>query len=261
MGRPAGGLALAGELAATVIALAAATAAGALLFAIAASGVISLPSIIYHVAVPAAIVLALVLIAATAARWQRLAAGIVTGFWAGAASTVALEIVRETGFRAFSSMPGDLPMLMGVEITGTIMQGPGIVSDIAGWAFHFWNGAMFGVIFALIAGGFPRIRRGGWAAAGLGAFYGVLLGTGFLLSPATTSTGAGIFGLTFGTKMAATVYVAHIAFGGVLGALAHRFGARLEPLWAPGLRLAGQFVRRAPRPGQVTLDARTGRRR
>src|SRR5579875_145085 len=179
----------------------------------------------------AAVVLAGELIATVIAL---AAAGIVTGFWAfwaGAACTVVLEIVRAIGFRAFGSMPGDLPILMGVQIPGTIMQGPGIVSDIAGWAFHFWNGAMAGVIFVLLVGGFPRMRRGGWAAAGLGALCEVLLATGFLLSPATTSTGAGLFGLTFGAKMTITVYLAHILFGSVLGLLAHRFGARIEPPW------------------------------
>ncbi len=49
-------------------------------------------------------------------------------------------------------MIGDLPRLMGVLLTDRFMLGPSLVSDILGYAYHFWNGASFGVIFAVLLG-------------------------------------------------------------------------------------------------------------
>jgi hypothetical protein len=186
------------------------------------------------------ITLLVLLASGVAVRWRRLAAGIPIGFWTGAVATIALEAVRETGFRMFDSMPGDLPMLMGVMATGrSVMQGPSLTSDIAGWGDHFFNGAMFGIIYVLLVGGIPRCG-GVWSGTGIGAAYGVLLGTGFLLSPAATMTGAGVFGSLIGPKFAITVYLAHILFGTALGALTYRFARALPPVWTP----IGDLLRR-----------------
>ena len=65
------------------------------------------------------------------------------------AATVALEVVRITGFR-IGAMPGDLPRLMGVLILNRFAEGPGTGSDLAGWAYHFWNGAAFGIVLGHI---------------------------------------------------------------------------------------------------------------
>lgn|SRR5487761_1071744 len=133
-------VALAGELAATVIALAAAAAGGAVLLAIAEDGYFTFQGLVLNVAVPAAVVIAVLAAAAALARRRRLWAGILLGFWTGLAGTVVLEAVRETGFRVFHSMPGDLPQLMGVLLTNRIMLGPDAWSNLAGWGDHFWNG-------------------------------------------------------------------------------------------------------------------------
>ena len=51
-------------------------------------------------------------------------------------------------------MPGDLPKLIGIKVLGRmVMQGPDLSSNLAGWGFHFWNGAMFGIIYVLLVGG------------------------------------------------------------------------------------------------------------
>lgn len=239
-----------GEFFAVAIALAAATAAGAPLLAIAGSGRATLSDLLPSVALPALGTLLVLFALGVALRWRRLTVGIPVGFWTGAVATIALEAVRETGFRVFDTMPGDLPMLMGVMATGrSVMQGPSLTSDIAGWADHFFNGAMFGIIYVLLVGGFPR-RGGAWTGAGIGAAYGVLLGTGFLLSPAATMTGAGVFGSVIGPKFALTVYLAHLLFGAALGALAHRFARTLPPLWTPIGDLLRRTMRRTTDPHQ-----------
>lgn len=248
------------EIGATGVALVAATAAGALLLAISSSAVVTLPYLLTWVAAPAAVVLVLLLVGARALLWRRLAVGIVAGFWVGLVSTIGLEIVRETGFRGFHSMPGDLPMLIGIKVLGRmIMDGPDLSSNLAGWGFHFWNGGMFGIIFVLLIGGFPRRSGavGAWAASGIGALYGAVLGTGFLLSPLSVVTGAGIFGANVGSSYVVTAYLAHLVFGAILGLLTHRFARSMEPLWTPVIAMLKPASRPTSEP-QLAAEVRTG---
>lgn len=131
------------------------------------------------------------------------------GAIAGALATVALEIIRYSGFR-LGYMPGNLPELMGVLLANRFALGPSTWSTVLGFVYHFWNGACFGMIFALL---FSR-RPVWWAAT-----YGILIGLGFLVSPVVQSLGVGFMGRDFGWHFAATVLVAHLAFGLALGFL------------------------------------------
>jgi hypothetical protein len=126
---------------------------------------------------------------------------------------VALEAVRLPGFW-LGFMPGNLPRLMGVLLLNQFATGPTLASDIAGWAYHFWNGASFGLIYVLVLG---TCRR--WVAA----IYGVLLGLGFMLSPVVSALGVGFLGLDFSKGFPVTVTLAHAAFGTVLGWLSARW--------------------------------------
>jgi hypothetical protein len=157
-----------------------------------------------------------VLVVLSLALWRRdssLGRAIVLGAAAGALATVALEIVREIGFH-MGYMPGDLPELMGVLLLNRFALGPSVASNIAGWAYHFWNGASFGIIYTLIFG-----TRRRWVAVA----YGLAVGTGFMLSPVVATMGVGFFGLQFSIGFPVTVYLAHLAFGASLGFLAQRF--------------------------------------
>lgn len=218
------------RLAATGIALLAATLSGEILLAVAENGNASFETLILYVALPALAVLALTTAAGAALGLQRFVRGVLLGAAFGALATVALELVRNVGFYEFNSMPGQLPELMGVLMTNRIMDGPDLLSNVLGWADHFWNGATLGITYALLLGGAPR-HRSHWYGAGAGALFGLVVGTGFLASPVSRATGAGLFGSIFGMKYVWTVYLAHAAFGASLGALVHRFGAGLEPVW------------------------------
>jgi len=132
------------------------------------------------------------------------------GLAAGAVATLALEAIRLPGFW-LGFMPGNLPRLMGVLLLNQFASGPSPRSDIAGWAYHFWNGASFGLIYVLV---FGTCRR--WVAAA----FGVLLGAGFILSPVVSALGVGLLGLEFSKGFPLTVTVAHAAFGLALGWLA-----------------------------------------
>jgi hypothetical protein len=138
---------------------------------------------------------------------------VVWGALAGALGTVPLEIIRLTGFY-LGFMPGNLPRLMGVLLLDRFMLGPSLASDFAGWTYHFWNGASFGIIYILLVG-----TRRRW----LGLLYGVAIASGFMLSPVVTSLGVGRFGLQFSYGFPVTVLLAHVAFGFGLAWLAERW--------------------------------------
>jgi hypothetical protein len=152
-------------------------------------------------------------IAVTLGRGHRvLARRMIAGLAAGTIATVGLEVVRTTSFH-LGGMPGDLPRLLGVLLTDRFMLGPSRLSDVLGYSYHFWNGACFGLIFAVIFG-----HRSLWWSS----IYGLLIGIGFLASPAVQAMGVGFFALQKPT-MIVTVVVAHIAFGLILGLLLRRW--------------------------------------
>jgi len=142
---------------------------------------------------------------------------VLIGAAAGIVATVGLEVVRIPSFR-LGGMPGDLPRLMGVLLTDRFMFGPSTLSDVLGWAYHFWNGAAFGLIFAVLLG--PR--RVSWYVG-----YGILIGVGFLASPVVTSMGIGSFGLGM-PAMPATVVLSHVVYGWALGVLYLRWSRPAE---------------------------------
>ena len=147
----------------------------------------------------------------------------VNGISAGIIATVALEIFRESGFR-LGMMPGDLPRLMGVLLLNQFASGPDIWSDLAGWSYHFWNGAAFGLIFSLLLGQ-SKIWQG--------LVYGLLIGIGFMISPVVKSLGTGLFGIDFkdGYQFALTVTIAHAAFGLALSVLLMKWNKGIPNIW------------------------------
>lgn len=130
----------------------------------------------------------------------------IAGAACGAAATLGLEAIRLPSF-LLGGMPGDLPRLMGVLLADRFMLGPSTLSDVLGYAYHFWNGASFGLIFAVLFG------SASWRWTSI---YGLSIGLGFLAGPAVRAMGVGFLGLQMPT-MTATVVVAHLAFGLLLG--------------------------------------------
>jgi hypothetical protein len=199
------GLALRGAL--IVIAAVAPTA-----FPVALAGSTSLHDLAFSAIIPAAVVLGIVSILLRRSGFHELPVLIRNGAIAGALATVALEAVRYTGFR-MGFMPGNLPELMGVLLFDRFALGPTTASTLAGFAYHFWNGACFGIVFAL-----GRFRLPAWWAIP----YGIAVGVGFLVSPVVQGLGVGLFGVNFGWHFAATVLTAHLAFGAAMASLIDR---------------------------------------
>ena len=196
----------------TILALLAAASVSPLIFPLAASG-LSTMDVLAKVALLPALTAIVVIWAVQYRRGDPLATHIAAGLAAGAVATIALEAVRLPGFW-LGFMPGNLPRLMGVLLLNQFATGPTLASDITGWAYHFWNGASFGLIYVLL---FGTCRR--W----LGAIYGVLLGFGFMLSPVVSALGVGFIGLEFSKGFPVTVTLAHAAFGTLLGWLAAKW--------------------------------------
>jgi hypothetical protein len=195
----------------------AAAAVGPLIFPIAESGRSTLSALAVDALIPAVGVFALV--ALLARIWhEHIFRLLVFGALSGALATLGLEVVREIGFH-LGAMPGDMPRLMGVLLLNRFALGPSAPSDVAGWAYHFWNGASFTVIYALI---FGTSRR--WVAIP----YALAIGVGFMVSPVAIAMGVGYFGVQFSIGFPITVLLAHLAFGLLLGLLAKRL-AGSEP--------------------------------
>lgn len=219
------------ELLATLVALAA-VSVSPLIFTVAAAGYSTMHALVLSALLPAIGVLSLCLLLGVFLGWKRLYRDVLEGMWIGALATVGLEIVRIIGFRIFDSMPGSLPMLMGVLITNHFMQGPTLLTDLAGWAYHFWNGACFGMVYMIVLG-----RRAWW----IGVVYALGIAVVFMSSPVVVMTGAGHFGSNLGPGFAVTVLLAHIVFGAIIGLFASRKRIELPILLSGLLELRRQI--------------------
>lgn len=179
------------------------------LFPVAESGRGNLSAMALSYFIPSAVLTIILTGLAYLLRYRDLSAQITNGIIAGLIGTAGLEIVREIGFH-LGGMPGDLPKLIGILLLDRFASGPSALSNIAGWAYHFWTGAAFGIIYSLLLG-----RAKIW----VGIVFGVLLGLGFMLSPIPVALGIGKMGLEFkgGYQFMLTVTLAHMAFGGVMG--------------------------------------------
>jgi len=219
----------------TILILLGAASISPLIFPLAESGRSSMDVLAKFALLPSIAVIA-ILLGLLYRRNDPLAHLAVVGLAAGAVATVALEAIRLPGFW-LGFMPGNLPRLVGVLLLDQFATGPTVKSDVAGWAYHFWNGASFGLIYVLV---FGTCRR--W----VGAIYGVLLGVGFMLSPVVAALGVGFLGLEFSKGFPVTVTLAHAAFGGVLGWLSTRWaGFEGSPACdAAGVYLPGNGHRR-----------------
>src|ERR1051326_8397278 len=154
-------------------------AVGPTAFPAALAGSVSLHDLVFSAIIPAALVLGIAWMLLRTSGFRELAVLIRNGAIAGALATVALESVRYTGFR-MDFMPGNLPELMGVLLFDRFALGPTAASNFGGFAYHFWNGACFGTVFAL-----GRFRLPAWWAIP----YGIAVGVGFLLSPVVQGLG------------------------------------------------------------------------
>ena len=177
------------------------------LFVTAQAGYAKFSALALYVLIPSLIVTAVLILFTHFRGHHDLIRQILVGLIAGIIGTVGLEIIRHSGF-LLGGMPGELPKLMGVLMVDRFALGPNVLSNLAGWGYHFWNGAAFGIIYSLLLG-----KGKIW----IGTIYGFIVGIGFMASPAAMALGVGRFGVDFGWEFPVTVTLAHIVFGAILG--------------------------------------------
>lgn len=203
-----------GELILTAGALLVAAVGPNILLVALTPGMPEMPALARYALLPSLVLLGTVWLLGFWQRLLRLTNRIWVGIWIGAAATGALDAIRLTGFH-LGQMPGNMPRMFGVLILDRMALGPTPSSDIVGYVYHYWVGACFGLTYTLIAG-----RTRWWA----GLVWGLIIEVGMMVTPPmVVAMDTGYFGLKFGLGLLVTSFIAHVAYGIVLGMLGERF--------------------------------------
>jgi len=175
-------------------------------------------------------------------KFPRLTNRLFTGMAAGAIASFALEAIRIPGYMFAKWLPMDsmisLPGLLLTEkitslgeVKQVIMQS-GVAMNLylapldafmAGALWHFWNGATFGIVYALVIG------KGKWWYGMIWAF---IIEIGMMLTPYLIMM-KGPFGIEHmdGYNLFVITLIAHLAFGALLGILVQRWKKGTESIF------------------------------
>jgi len=167
-------------------------------------------------------------------KFPRITNRLFKGMAAGAVASFALEAIRIPGYMFAKWLPMDsmisLPGLLLTEkitslgeVKQVIMQS-GVAMNLyhapldafmAGALWHFWNGATFGIVYALFIG------KGKWWYGMIWAF---IIEIGMMLAPYLIMM-KGPFGIEHmdGYNLFVITLIAHLAFGAVLGILVEKW--------------------------------------
>ena len=132
---------------------------------------------------------------------------LIVGFVAGLIATLVydgirflIQLIFAPGINLFLAMTQ-----FGLFITG--QQNPTLLSEIIGWAYQFWNGFTFAIMYTLIIG------KGKW-------YYGVAWA--MVLELAMVLLYPTYMNVNFSSEFLSVSVVGHIGYGCVLGWLANR---------------------------------------
>ncbi len=174
-------------------------------------------------------------------KFPRLSNRLFVGMAAGAIASFGLEAIRIPAYMftkwipmdSMISIPGLLlteKITMLSEVKQTIMQS-GVPMNLytapmdaflVGGLWHFWNGATFGIIYALLIG------KGKWW---FGMIWAVVIEMVMMVAPYLIIM-KGPFGIEHmdGYNIFVITLVAHLAFGAVLGILVQKWKKDYEPI-------------------------------
>ncbi len=175
-------------------------------------------------------------------KFPRLSNRLFVGMAAGGIATFVLEAFRIPGYMITKWMPMDsmisLPGLFLTEkisslseVKQVIMQS-GVAMNLyhapldafmAGALWHFWNGATFGIIYALVIG------KGKWWYGMIWAF---IIEIGMMVAPYLIIM-KGPFGIEHmdGYNLFTITLLAHLAFGALLGILVQKWKKGTESIF------------------------------
>jgi len=167
-------------------------------------------------------------------KFPRITSRLFKGMAAGAIASLALEAIRIPAYMftkwipmdSMISLPGLLlteKITMLSEVKQTIMQS-GVPMNLyhapldaflAGGLWHFWNGATFGIIYALLIG------KGKWW---YGMIWAVIIEMVMMMAPYLIIM-KGPFGIEHmdGYNIFVVTLIAHLAFGAILGIIVQKW--------------------------------------
>ncbi|MBS1268899.1 MAG: hypothetical protein MAG458_01634 [Nitrosopumilus sp.] len=167
-------------------------------------------------------------------KFPRLSSRLFKGMAAGAIASFALEAIRIPGYMFAKWIPMDsmisLPGLFLTEKITALSEVKQVVMQsgvpmnlyhapmdafLAGGLWHFWNGATFGIIYALLIG------KGRWW---YGMIWAIVIEITMMLAPYLIAM-KGPFGIEHmdGYNIFVITLVAHLLFGAVLGLLVQKW--------------------------------------
>jgi len=167
-------------------------------------------------------------------KFPRITNRVFIGMAAGAIASIALEAIRIPAYMFAKWMPMDsmisLPGLLLTEKITELSQVKQVIMQsgvsmnlyhapldafIAGGLWHFWNGATFGIIYALLIG------KGRWW---YGMIWAVIIEMVMMVAPYLIMM-KGPFGIQYmdGYNIFVITLIAHILFGAVLGIIVQRW--------------------------------------
>jgi len=133
---------------------------------------------------------------------------LIVGAWGGIVATLAYDAIRLfirannlVSFDVFKTHPAFGRLIIGLPETD-------MTAILAGWAYHFWNGFGFGIMYTLIAGNARWYYALVWA---------MFLEIGWLTAL------PGTFQLRISPEVVAVSFIGHGVYGMALGLVAQRF--------------------------------------
>ncbi len=176
-------------------------------------------------------------------KFPRITNRLFVGMAAGAVASFALEAIRIPGYMFAKWLPMDsMISIPGLFLTGKItslsevkqvVMQSGVAMNLyhapidafmVGALWHFWNGATFGIIYALLIG------KGKWW---YGLIWAFIIEMVMMLAPYLIMM-KGPFGIEHmdGYNLFVITLIAHLAFGAVLGVLVQKWKKGYEPITA-----------------------------
>jgi len=167
-------------------------------------------------------------------KYPRLTSRLFKGMAAGAIASVALEAIRIPAYMFAKWMPMDsmisLPGLLLTEKITALSQVKQVIMQsgvpmnlyhapldafLVGGLWHFWNGATFGIIYALLIG------KGKWW---YGMIWAVIIEMTMMVAPYLIMM-KGPFGIQYmdGYNIFVVTLIAHLAFGAILGIIVQKW--------------------------------------
>jgi hypothetical protein len=189
-------------------------------------GLCSMQTFTFFVSVPALALLAGLAAADRARGDGRLWRAVVMGGMAGLVAALAYDLFRVpfvfAGDLGIASILPQMPLFKVFPRFGAMILGQAteqkqysMAAQVVGWAYHFSNGATFGMMYAAMIGAAAR-RNWLWA---------VVMAVGLELAMLFTPYPQ-FFGIKVGTAFVVVTLTAHLIFGVTLGLMFRRYSAK-----------------------------------